>query len=105
MPKHRIEIIIGGGIDPPTLEGVDAKDKVTIANRSGTGATVSYPAGANPFSDVQDGTSETLPDGGDTEHRISADFDPSATYDLPIDLEEDDFLGNPRIRITGGGGG
>ena len=103
MPDHRIEIIAGGEIDPPTLEGVDANDAVTLANQSGTGATVTYPAGANPFSDVPDGTSETLPDGGETTHMISADFDPSDAYELEVALEDSLVRASPRIRITGGG--
>jgi hypothetical protein len=104
MHDHRIEIISGGRIDPPTLEGVNANDAVTIANRSGTGVTVTYPAGANPFSDVEGDTSETLPDGGETKHTIFADFNPSATYNLVVALEDDPRETSPRIRITGGGG-
>ncbi len=102
MVSHRIEITSGGGIDPPTLDGVNAYDQVTIANQSGTGVTVTYPAGANPFSDVPDGTSETLTGGAETMHTISGDFDPTATYDLLIDLEGNELEASPKIRITGG---
>jgi len=101
MQSHRIEITTGGGIDPPSLDGVSAYDEVTIANQSGTGATVTYPAGANPFSDVADGTSETLSHGAETTHTISGDFDPNATYDLWVDLEDSPLEASPKIRITG----
>lgn len=102
MENHRIEIITEGGIDPPSLDGVSAYDEVTIANRSGTEATVTYPAGANPFSDVADGTSETLAHETETTHTISGDFDPTATYDLWVDLEGSLLEASPKIRITGG---
>jgi len=102
MLVHRIEIVTGGAIEPPTLDGVSAYDEVTIANQSGTGATVTYPAGANPFSDVSDGTSELLSHGAETTHTISGDFDPTATYDLWVDLEGSLLEASPKIRITGG---
>ena len=103
MSDHRIQIMTGGAIDPATLAGVNASDEVTIANQSGTGAKVTYPTGANPFSDIKDGTSETLPDGGDIMHMISAEFDPSAMYDIWVALEDSLLETSQKIRITGGG--
>lgn len=102
MRSHRIEIVAGGAIKPPTLGGVGANDTIEIANASGSRVSIAYPVGGNPFSDIEDGTSETLADGSSAKHTTSTGFDPTKNYDLEVDLHKTDFLSSPKIRITGG---
>ena len=101
MQNYPVTIESGGGINPSSVH-VNSGETVTITNQSGVEREITYPpAPYNPFSDVDDGSSEPLADGEQTTHTIAEGFD---DYELVFSEggeELEAVATSPTIRITG----